>query len=387
MLRCTFSAGAAELTLCIIETSNMTKRDPEKTRRNREIELLTKKINELKPKVLKLTGYKNEQSLNGTYGGKHDDYIDIKNEVIDTPEQFTALYFQGFLRVLEGLGVYARPGNCFYDAFLHVKKHADVRDWLYLFLTRTYFRNYEALSKARPSVGEAEIWIGQENASYGILVTPRFKGGRWENDKSEIRHFKPRYWTVGHVLATGLVIPNDDDRITFNDLEQYLSFFRNTLVRNSGSPHEKEIAKRYCDFVRAAKEPMDVPLLIPELRYGGTEKKHEHRLDFTVINPYNLSKVGFELSPWSTHGALTGVKEKSQKVVNEEAQATFEKEMRKLKAYFRKFGITILVYTDSDLKDYDAIFEEVSAYLSPTRASKQLEFQAIEEFLAFAPSA
>ncbi len=364
----------------------MAKRDPEKTRRNKEIGALTEKIEVLKPVVLKLTKYENEHSLNGTYGGKYADYIDIKNEVIDTPEQFIALYFQGFLRTLEGLGIYARPGNPFYDAFLHIKKHDQVREWIYLFLTRTYLRNYEALSKARPSVEDAEIWIGQKNASYGILITPRFKNGKWENDKSEIRHFKPKYWTIGHVISTGLVIPNEDERITFKDIDQYLSFFKNTLVRNSGSPHEKEIAKRYCDFVQASDPPEDVPLLIPELRYGGIGMKHQYRLDFTVINPYNLAKVGFELSPWSTHGELTGVKGKTQKVVNEEALANFEKEMKKLKSYFRKFGITILVYTDTDLKEHDVIFDEIAAYLSPARAPKQLEFQAIEEFLAFTPS-
>lgn len=84
---------------------------------------------------------------------------------------------------------------------------------------------------------------------------------------------------------------------------------------------------------------LDIPLLIPELRYGGLAAKHEYRLDFTIVNPHTLSKVGFELSPWSTHGELTGTKAKSQKEINAEARANFEKEMRKLKAYFRKLGI------------------------------------------------
>jgi len=362
------------------------KRDPEKTRRNKEIEALTGEIDKRIPIVLHLTGYKNEHSLNGTYGGKYAEYIDIKNEVIDTPEQFVALYFQGFLRTLEGLGIFARKGNPYYNAFLHVKKRPVVREWLCLFLKRTYLRNYEALSRVRPSVEEAEVWIGEENASYGILVTPRFKNGQWENDKSEIRHFKLKYWTIGHVLETGLVIPGEQEKLTFNDIAQYLSFFKNTLVRKTGSPHEKEIAKKYCAFVLNSQSPENVPLLIPELRYGGNEKKHEYRLDFTVINPFNMSKVGFELSPWSTHGKLTGIKDKTQKAINEEAKANFEGEMKKLKSYFRKFGITILVYTDIDLKDYDAIFKEISSYLSPTQAPKQLEFQAIEDFLAFTPS-
>ena len=363
----------------------MATRDPAKTLRNQQIQKLTEQINDLLDETLELTGYEKEQSLNAKYGGKYAEYIDIKNEVIDSPEQFIALYFQGFLRTLEGLGIFARPGNNYYDAYLHVKRHKKVQQWLRLFLTRTYLRNYEALSKRRPRVEEAEIWIGQKNASYGILVTPRFKNGAWENDKSEIRHFKPKYWTIGHILETGFVIPDEDDRITFKDVDAYLSFFRNTLVRNSGSAHELAIAKLYCDFVKSRGTPEDVPLLIPELRYGGKEAKHEHRLDFTVIDPHSLSKVGFELSPWSTHGLITGTKGKTQKEINEEALANFEREMKKLKAYFRKRGIPVIVYTDKDLQNYDQIFAEIAEYLTPSAMPKKLEFHAMEDFLSFKP--
>jgi len=361
----------------------MAKRDLKKTRRNKEISNLSAKIKSLLPKILELTGYRNEHSLNATFGGKYAEYIDLKNEVIDTPQQFRSLYLKGFLNTLEELGRYAKPGNKYFDAFSHYRDHEEVREWLHLFLERTYLRHYEELSKVRPTVEESVMWIGQRNASYGILVTPRFSNGQWENDKSEIRRFKKTYWTIGHILETGFVVPSEDERITFSDLDQYLSFFKNTLVRNSGSTHEMEFAKRYCEFVKASDNPESVPLLIPEFRYGGLEKKHEYRLDFTVINPYNMTKVGFELSPWSTHGTLTGTKGKSQKEINAEALANFEKEMRKLKSYFRKFGISILVFTDSDLADHDALFESITEYLNVQSSPKQLEFYAMDELLSF----
>lgn len=87
----------------------------------------------------------------------------------------------------------------------------------------------------------------------------------------------------------------------------------------------------YCDFVRNAKKPEDVPLLIPEFRYGGQAAKHEYRLDFCVIDADSMDKIGFELSPWSTHGELTGIAGKTQKAVNAEALANFEREMKKHK--------------------------------------------------------
>lgn len=359
------------------------KRDPAKTQRNKVIVELSVKIKELLPQVLSLTQYKNELSLNATYGGKYAEYIDIKTEVIDTPQQFRTLYFQGFLSVLEELGTWAKLGNKYFDAFAHYRDNDVVREWLHLFLERTYLRNYDALSKVRPSAEEAVMWIGQKNASYGILVTPRFVNGQWENDKSEIRRFKQTYWTIGHILETGFVIPGENDKITFESVGQYLSFFQNTLVRNSGSPHEIALAKNYCAFVKSCDEPLNVPLLIPEFRYGGIDSKHEHRLDFTLINPHNMSKVGFELSPWSTHGRLEGTKGKLQKDINAEALKNFEYEMKKLKAYFRKFGIPVLIFTDSDLANPLELFGIVSEYLNVNKSPKQLEFHAIGDFLGF----
>lgn len=364
----------------------MVKRDPAKTARNKKIKELTEQIKSKLPEVLDLTGYKSEQSLNATFGGKYAEYIDIKNEIIDTPEQFISLYFQGFQRNLEEYSIFADKSNPYFRAYYNVKDNPVVLEWLKLFLSRTFLREYEQLSKKRPTVEESEIWIGQENANYGLLVVPRFKNGEWENDKSEIRRFKPKYWTIGHILETGLMIPDKDEKITFEDVEQYLSFFKNVMVRNSGSKHELEIAERYCNYVRNNEDPLSIPLLIPELRYQGKEKKHEYRLDFTIIDPYSLSKVGFELSPWSTHGMLAKTKDKTQKAINDEAKNNFEKEMRKTKAYFRKFGITILIYTDKDLEDYDLIFLEISKYLSTKPDHKQLEFQSIADFLAFGES-
>jgi hypothetical protein len=47
------------------------------------------------------------------------------------------------------------------------------------------------------------------------------------------------------VLQSGLVVKDDPDKIEFKDVDAYLTFFKNTLVRASGSTYEKEIAKRY----------------------------------------------------------------------------------------------------------------------------------------------
>ena len=216
-----------------------------------------------------------------------------------------------------------------------------------------------------------------------MLVSPRFTSGDWENDESkEVRHFKARYWTIGHALATGFVIPGKEARIPFADVDAYLTFFEHVLVRSTASSHQKAIAAMYSAFVKDSPAPLDVPLLIPEFRYEGRVPKHKYRLDFCVIDADTMDKVGFELSPWSTHGLLTGTKVKTQKQINDEAQGNFEKEMKKHKNFFKKHGVFALIYTDSDLANPDVVFADIKTYLERRKPAKQLSFQLLEEFFS-----
>jgi hypothetical protein len=359
-------------------------RDPAKTALNKKIAGMTETLKASEEHVRAALGESTVLALHGRIGGKNAEFIDIKNEVISSSEEYAALWIRGFLQVLEE----RRPlykGDTYYDLYLAMKKDKAVEEYILTFQKRTYLRHCDALSRVRPRVEDAEIWIGQKHASYGLLVTPRFAKGKWENDKSEIRKFPQDYWTIGHVLATGLVVPDEPDKIEFPSVKAYLTFFKNTLVRASGSVHERALADRYVKYVLAQADPMKVPLLIPEFRYGGLASKHKYRLDFTIIDPYSMQKIGFELSPWSSHGELTGTKGKTQKELNAEALANFEKEMTKHKDYFRKHGVYALIYTDSDLADPDKLFDEIKRYLVPKRIPHQLEIHALDEFRRFKP--
>ena len=168
----------------------------------------------------------------------------------------------------------------------------------------------------------------------------------------------------------------------FADVDAYLDFFENVLVRHSKSKYQIEIAERYCVYVRKAAEPLAVPLLIPELRYEGKAIKHKYRLDFAVIDPITMQKTGFELSPWSSHGELTGTKNKTQAQINAEASANFDKEMTKHKQYFKKYGIFALIYTDSDLSNLDGIFSDIEDCLNPKPVNTQLNFHLLSNFFS-----
>lgn len=332
----------------------------------------TRALTKMLPEVIEITGY-TELSLHAQLGGKNVELLDIKNTVIASEEEFVTLWMQGMMRYLDDLGDRKESSNA-YKLVKYITNYEIVQEYAFTFLERMYLRNYDALSKKRPKDDEAIMWIGQANASYGILITPTFRDENWENDKSEIRH----------ILETGLVVPFEEKGVMkFGSVEEYLNFFTNVLVRNSGSSYEMEIAKRYSDFVLSSETPELVPLLIPEFRYDGIQRKHKYRLDFTIIDPYTLQKYGFELSPWSTHGQLTGIKGKTQGQVNAEALANFEKEMTKHKDYFKKYGVFVLIYTDSDLQDIDNVFNDMKNYLVPTEAQKQLKLHVLNEFLNY----
>jgi hypothetical protein len=353
----------------------LAKRDPDKTARNRIVLAIKSKLRALLPEVLSDTNYGSEASLNATIGSKHDDFFDLKHDVILSHDAFILQWLREFKKA-------TKTSDSCKDMMRYLKRSKAFKEYLLLFLKRSYFKHYDELAKNRPHVSEAILWIGQQNANYGLAVTPRFANGQWENDKSEIRAFANGYWTIGHIMETGLVIPGRNKIFRFNDIEQCLLFFTETLVRNSGSPYEYELAECYADFVKKHGDPMSVPLMIPEFRYGGLAAKHVYRLDFLIINPFTLDKVGFELSPWSTHGYLRKIKGLTQARVNAMAMDNFEKEMEKHRSFFRDFNIYALIYTDKSLKDISKLFDsEVVPLLSPERPDRALSFQIMEEFL------
>jgi hypothetical protein len=90
------------------------------------------------------------------------------------------------------------------------------------------------------------------------------------------------------------------------------------------------------------------------------------------IDSFTVQKIGFELSPWSSHGQLKNTKKKLVKQVNAEAKANFEREVRKAEAYFLSYDIHVTAFTDSDLAKPDEVFKRIARYLRPERRGQQL---------------
>lgn len=361
----------------------MARRDPNKTARNKRVAEIKAQRRELQPRVFEEMKaacggkYTAEASLNAFIGSKTDDYIKLHDEVIHTPLEYKSKWLTGLKRCRSKA---LRTGTdnrhvVMYD--LVTGDHPNFKKYLSLFLESSFLKHYEEHYKKKPKLDESEYWFGNNDDEFGLLVTPRFVDGHWENDNSEIRHFKKPYWTVAHVMDTGLCYMGENRFRTFSTIEDYLQFFRD-MVRRTKSQYQLDVADRYVEYVTASDDPSSIPLLIPELRYDTHKKKHQHRLDYLIVNPWTLEKYGFEFSPWSSHGKLTGAGRKMFEY-DQDAKENFEKEMKKHKRYWRKYGVTYIIYTDEDLALMDDIWSEMQGHLEASKKPEQLEFALLGE--------
>ena len=133
----------------------MAKRDPEKTRRNRIASTLTDKLKAMEHSVLRETGIKSAQSLNGIYGGKHREYSNIQYTVFHSPHHFISEYLRGFERAARE----SHPGLSHYENWRMLEDSPILRRYLAVFLARTFYREYDRIAKVRPTEERSEIWI------------------------------------------------------------------------------------------------------------------------------------------------------------------------------------------------------------------------------------
>ncbi len=68
------------------------------------IEAMKEQLRAMLPQVLKETGISSEASLNAKIGGKSDEFIDLKNEIISSPEHYVLLWMDGFKQHLSTTG-------------------------------------------------------------------------------------------------------------------------------------------------------------------------------------------------------------------------------------------------------------------------------------------
>jgi hypothetical protein len=306
-------------------------------------------------------------SFHAHIGRNNNTFVDSVRTRFSGPQEFVARWIEGLHATLDDLKSQGRTGyggrplsehlvfQCLQDDLL--------RQYTFRFLERNFYRNYKERTRNKPDDALWRVWFGSGDLSWGLIIAPAHRNNIWTNDKSQMRRENYTYWTIGHVLATGLHDPTTNSPVTFSSVEGLSTFYRSVLKRVSNSLYERAICDRYLNYLARSYAPLDEPLLIPEFRYAGAERKHEYRLDFTVLNGHTFRFTGYELSPASTHMKAEKVAGKTQAELNRELAATWQREVGKRNAYFQTYGVSVMTFADDDLKDMDKCFERIETEL------------------------
>jgi hypothetical protein len=324
----------------------------------------------------KRSGSVSVHSLNGTFGGKNNDYTDAVRMQFSSPNDFLAQWFSGLLeRVAEDRAKgYERAAT----RIARVLKDKLILSYVIKLLTRNFYRNLIARTRKKPNEPLWQLWFGGNKMIWGLFIAPTIRDGEWTNDKSEIRRVAFDYWTIGHVLETGFIDPETRKILEFSSIDNLKQFYLSVLRRCSLSMHEKGIVDMYIKYLHESQSPNSEPFLIPELRYAGLYSKHEHRLDFAILNSHVMRFVGIELSPSSTHMSVEKVREKTQKAINQELAERWEDEVQKRNKYFTNLGITTITFADNDLLDIKRCFDRMVPFLKErAEPTKSLSHQLL----------
>lgn len=328
-----------------------------------DLELAERRENVLERASELLDRCVNVFSLHGKIGGKNNTYTDCVNGKFINFQDFYSAWLNEFNNRCELNNVKLFEGGSLSDLLTLFSDKA-IREYTVLFLERNFVKNYLARVRNKPEESLWKIWFGNE-VVFGLFIAPKTcLDGGIRIDRSEIRRAKYNYWTIGHIMFTGLYDPENETFYRFSDVDEFLKLYQNILKRLSRSDYEKKVYGRYVDYLIHSKDVFSEPFLIPEFRYEGFERKCKYRVDFTVLNPYTFQFVGFELSPSSTHMSVSGIDNKKQVDVNAELKERWEKEMHKRNEYLKRYGISLVTFTDSDLQDIDKCFCVIEELLS-----------------------
>lgn len=313
------------------------------------------------------------QSLHSTIGGKNNIFVDsIRTEFVN-PNDFIAQWLKGLCDAY-GEKVFDGPNGKYQYIILEMMKYPICQKYINTFLERNFYRNLKERKRYKPNENLWEVWFGSNPLFWGIMISPAYRQEKWTNDVSEIRRAKYEYWTIGHILSTGIVSPGNPQPYTFADLQAFVNFYEQIVMRISRSDYEKQIMAKYFEFLKRHENVTEVPLLIPEFRFSKEDQAHKYRLDFTILNPYTQKLIGFEISPQSTHMSVSGITSKTQKQMNEDIKLQWEKEMAKRNEFYKQYGITTITFTDGMLRDIDICFDKVKEYLEQ-RGAKKVNFE------------
>lgn len=336
---------------------------------------LTESLKEIEDQVLIKVAeiWGEQQSLHQFHaqiGCRNNDFVDSIRQQFMRPCDYISAWLKGLRKHVQATEEKQRKkynGKIYQTTSCHkilkCLQRNPTKKYVLKFLERRFYRQLEPTIRAKPIDDLWEIWFGSNPLVWGIFIAPVIRFSKWENDISQIRRVKYHYWTVGHVIQTGFIVPESSKKQSINDLNDIVEFYENICERLSLSQYEKELMCRYITFLNESDDPLNEPFLIPEMRLN-KDKKHKYRLDLLVLNSYTMKFTGFEISPASTHIKVAKTKQKSQAEINSELATQWERESDKRNQYYSRYGISVITFTNQHLVDMDSCFDTIKKYLN-----------------------
>lgn len=256
------------------------------------------------------------------------------------------------------------------------KKYIDV------FLERYYYRHENTLKRTKVKDESQEIWFGDNKHRFGLLIAPVYRGDykgenkKWENDKSEIRKAQFSYYTIEHILATGIVSYNNCALINLRKIEEITDFCKEEFYKNSNSIYEKRIWEKYFKLLQNIKKEDygKISFLIPELRYNN-EDKHKYRVDFAVFD-VERGNYGYELSPLN-HAITPNIESKTYLEIINCEKDKYHREHSKVNEMMEKYSMQIKTYSYEMLQDISKCFNEMLLHILTEDLYKKLQEEGI----------
>ena len=271
-------------------------------------ERLSNRLDALRDKALErasqiLGERQNIHKLHGRIGGRNTVLVDSLRLQFSDPYDFLAQWLNGLMNKVEDIETKQKAkynGHIYPNTSTHelvkLVKDPILRDYTFNFLIRNFYREFVARTRAKPAEILWSLWFGDNRLIWGLAIAPAYRDNGWTNDKSEIRRADYSYWTIGHVIKTGLIDPSSSQPLTWSSPEQFIDFYRSVLKRLSNITYEQGIADRYIQNLEQSTNMYDEPILIPELRYAELSHEHKYRLDFAILNTNLMKSNVFELS-------------------------------------------------------------------------------------------
>ena len=166
----------------------------------------------------------------------------VKNELL-SPSEFIAEWIKGLCDQYRDKIYNGSTGAVRY-ILIEMMKYSVCKEYIYDFLTRNFYRHINERIRYKPSEQLWEVWLGSNLLYCGILTSPAYRNNIWINDVSEIRRANYEYWTIGHILTTGIVVPDNPSPCKFPDLNSFIIFYNQIIMRLSKSEYGKRLIIR-----------------------------------------------------------------------------------------------------------------------------------------------